>query len=81
MNVTFCQYCGKHIVFIQTQNGKKLPCNAYPVEYWPVKGGSKRVVTKDGRVVAAELEGIPGVDGLTGYIPHFGECIARQPNK
>lgn len=78
MNVTFCKKCGMHIVWINTTQGKHMPCNAAPVEYWPVKGGSQRIVTPDGRVIACEFQGFDGVPSERGYIPHFGYCLGNK---
>ena len=74
MSVCRCKSCGAPIVFIRTDSGASIPCNAEHVPYWQVKGGSKKIVTKKGEVLSAELEGLPGMETGLGYITHFATC-------
>ena len=74
MRVFHCKSCGAPIVFIGTGNRTSIPCNAQPLPYWQIKGGSKKIVTPNGVVLSAELEGIPGTETGMGYITHFATC-------
>lgn len=75
-----CRSCGAAIVWITTQNGRKMPCNADPVEYQDNRKGKDVIVTEDGKVVRGTVIDkarpsalVPIVDG-TGYISHFATC-------
>ena len=79
MKETTCKSCGAKIVWIKTQNGRSMPCNAEQVEYQKNYRGSALIVTKDGEVVRGNIvKGggsalTPIVDG-TGYVSHFATC-------
>ena len=55
MKVTTCKSCGAKIVWIKTQNGRSMPCDAEQVEYQKNYRGSALVVTKDGEVVRGNI--------------------------
>ena len=74
LRVTRCKSCGAEIVFIGTGNGNSIPCNAEVLPYWQTKGGKHKIVTPNGEVLSAELEGIPGMETGLGYITHFATC-------
>lgn len=67
-----CKSCGAQIVYVPLTSGKTMPCNARLVDYYPTEGGRQRIVTPDGRVVAAEFAGCG--EGKVGYISHFATC-------
>lgn len=47
-NITKCRSCGADIIFITTENGRKMPCDAAAVDYQDnIKG--KDVVVTDAR--------------------------------
>lgn len=69
-----CKSCGAEIVFIKTDAGTSIPCNAAPMPYWRVKGGKAKIVTPRGEVVSAELDGMEGTETGTGYMTHFATC-------
>ena len=58
MKVTTCKSCGAKIVWIKTQNGRSMPCDAEQVEYQKNYRGSALVVTKDGKVVTPKSDSI-----------------------
>ena len=62
------------MVFISTGHQTSIPCNAEPLPYWQAKGGKHKVVTPNGEVLSAELEGIPGTETGMGYVTHFATC-------
>ena len=72
--ITRCRYCGADIVFIRTRAGRLMPCDATVRTYWQQRGGRVKIVTPDGDVVSAELDGDPEHATGIGYIPHFATC-------
>lgn len=87
MKVVKCKFCGAPIVWIKTQNGRSMPCDANAVQYANTHGGKDVVVTAEGKVVRVSV--IKGGGVLTlipdgeGYISHFATCThaneARKP--
>lgn len=69
-----CRGCGRPIIWIKTPGGKSIPCDPREVAYWQCRGGRHRIVTRNGEVVSAELEGMPGTMTGIGYISHFATC-------
>ena len=69
-----CRACGALIVWITTENGKKMPCDAYVVLYWEKEKAKGKIVTSSGRVISCELAGEPGTESGIGYIPHWATC-------
>lgn len=74
LRVTRCKSCGAEIVFIGTGGGNSIPCNAKTLPYWQAKDGKHRIVTPNGEVLSADLEGIPGAETGLGYVTHFATC-------
>ncbi|MDF2984909.1 MAG: hypothetical protein K0R50_419 [Eubacterium sp.] len=69
-----CRGCGEYIVFIQTSNGKSMPCDPSLVPYWAKEKSAGKVVTPNGKVISCEFEGdLNKVTGF-GYISHFSTC-------
>lgn len=84
MKIITCKSCGAPIVWIKTQNGRSMPCDATAVEYQENYKGSTTIVTDDGRVIRANIVAAgnspltPAIDG-NGYISHFATCpYAKQ---
>lgn len=79
MRVVKCKSCGASIVWIKTQKGKNMPCDADAVEYQENYKGKSTIVTEDGRVLKASIitpsgGGLaPIIDGK-GYSPHWATC-------
>ncbi len=73
-----CRGCGKPIYWIKTTAGKSIPCDPEQVRYWQKPGGSQKVVTTDGEVVSAELEGDLEKVSDIGHISHFATCPKRD---
>ena len=46
LNITQCRSCGANIVFITTENGRKMPCDAVAVEYQDNIKGTDTIVTE-----------------------------------
>lgn len=80
LKITQCRSCGANIVFITTENGRKMPCNADAVEYQDNIKGKDTIVTESGKVIKGTIikpsQGgglVPIVDGK-GYVSHFATC-------
>lgn len=79
MRVVKCKSCGASIVWIETKNGRNMPCDADAVDYQENYKGKSTIVTEDGRVLKASIITSSG-GGLTpiidgkGYIPHWATC-------
>ena len=80
MRIVNCKSCGAPIVWIKTQNGKNMPCDADAVEYQENYKGKSTIVTEDGRVLkVTKIDRAGGglldpiIDGK-GYIPHWATC-------
>ena len=69
-----CRGCGEKIIYIQTQSGSSMPCNAAPVYYKVARGAKGRIITPNGEVHSALIDIPPeAADGI-GYISHFATC-------
>lgn len=70
----YCKGCGKKIVWIQTVNGKSMPCDPGMVTYWEKPGAAGKVITPNGMTLSCEFEGdIQNATGI-GYRPHWATC-------
>ena len=57
MRIYQCRGCGGPIIRIETAGGKSIPCDPEQVIYWQESGGKQKIVTPNGEVVSASLEG------------------------
>jgi len=77
MNEYKCKACGATIIWVETQNGRKMPCNAAPVTYQANRRGKDLIVTPNGEVlkgtVVSKDDSFLIVDGY-GYISHYATC-------
>lgn len=90
MEIKKCKFCGAPIVWLKTQNGRAMPCDADAVKYQENYNGKDVIVLSDGKVIKATVVNpnggglAPIVDG-EGYISHFATCThadeARQPRR
>lgn len=69
-----CSGCGAQIIWIQTQRGKKMPCDPKPVPYWAKEKAPGKVVTPAGALVSCEFTGDLATATGVGYIPHWATC-------
>lgn len=69
-----CRGCGQPIIWIGTGGGKSMPCDPDQVVYWKTPGGSHKIVTQNGEVYSAELDGPEEKATGIGYISHFATC-------
>lgn len=66
--------CGASIRWIRTLGGKSMPCDPEAKTYWQSPTGLHKIVTPNGEVVNASLEGDPQIATGIGYISHFATC-------
>lgn len=69
-----CRGCGAPIRWIRTQGGKSMPCEPEPATYWQSATGLYKLVTPNGEVVSASIEGDPQTATGIGYMSHFATC-------
>lgn len=69
-----CKSCGAEIIWIKMGAGKSMPCNPDQIMYWEKQGGTQKIVTPNGEVLSAEIEGDPDKATGVGYISHFATC-------
>lgn len=73
--MSHCKYCDKELIWIETQNGKAMPCE-YGVVADPVPG--QTLITQEGRVVLFRL-GMELDPNINYYNCHFGRCPDYKP--
>lgn len=78
---TFCRYCGKPIIFIRTEAGRLMPCDAEPVPYWDSDEKGVLIYQRDGRSVRAKLAGLDSLCAGSGYRPHWASCTERRERR
>ena len=73
MNTSTCRGCGAPIVFVKSDAGKYIPCDAQLVRYRENPNGKDMVVVDGKGVVRCDLdfEGLP--TGMA-RISHFATC-------
>ena len=76
--VSYCRDCKDQIIFVQTENGRNMPCDINMVPYIEDPNGKSKVLTRGGKMISCELN-IP-IESSTafGYIPHFKSCRAKN---
>lgn len=74
VNTGTCRGCGAKILWIRTKGGKSMPCDPEEITYWKSTTGRIMIVTPNGEVVAARLDGPPAAATGMGYISHFATC-------
>ena len=74
-----CRACGAPIIFVPTVNGKKMPCQPYPVYYEPDESGVKIQLDHGGIVRGAVLPEEPQSGPVRqGFIPHWDDCTNAE---
>ena len=74
MKTSTCRGCGRKIIWIQTAGGKSMPCDPEEVTYWKSKHGTHKIVTPNGEVVTADIDGFINTATGIGFISHFATC-------
>jgi len=78
---TYCERCQALIVFIRTENGKHMPCDANPVNYRENAEGDHYVFTRYGKRVRCDIVTDNGDFTGLGYVPHWGNCLSYEGRK
>lgn len=68
-----CKSCGATIIWIDTVNGKKMPCDADQKPYWEHPEG-KVLITPSGETVKGTLAPQRMPAAGVGYVPHWVTC-------
>lgn len=68
-----CRYCGREIVLVQTEGGRRIPCDPALIPFWWEGLGDEVFVTRDGELVPGSRGGDPEELTDVGYIPHHCE--------
>lgn len=66
-----CKSCGATIIWVQTESGKGMPCDAKPIPYREDPAGSLTLITSEGKVVKAKPD---ATSDTFGYVSHFATC-------
>lgn len=74
MKNAICRGCGAPILWIRTPARKTMPCDPEGVVYWQSPTGLNKIVTPNGEVVSADLDGDPQLATGVGYVSHFATC-------
>lgn len=77
---TYCNRCKRLIVFIQTEKGKLMPCEASAVPYLADERGDKQILTDRGKLVRCRLLAPEEKEACSGFgfVPHFSNCVSRE---
>jgi len=78
MRTYTCRGCGAPIIRIKTVGNKTMPCDPEQVTYWQDSRGAHKIVTPNGEVLSARLDGdLQKATGI-GYMSHFATCPAAD---
>jgi len=78
-----CKTCASPVVWIRTTAGRAMPCDPKRVEAWkpptPAEGITSQaervtLITDQGDVLTAFMQGGPGWTSVVGRISHFATC-------
>lgn len=75
----YCNRCNRLIVFIRTEKGKPMPCEASTVPYLADERGDRQILTDRGKLVRCRILAPEDKGDCTGfgYVPHFASCLSR----
>lgn len=79
--MTRCKFCGEEVTWITACSGDRILCNPNIVMYWANLRGKAKVVTQDGEVVCADLDGDLGKSTGVGYVQYFSTCPYGRRNR
>ena len=71
---TYCQYCGRMILFERTARGKNMPVDTPGVWYKPGQNGNATILNDSGEIDRGWIMSERADDLLFGHIPHFITC-------
>ena len=69
-----CKYCGAEIIFIETSNGQKMPCEAKQVDVYRSAKGKRKAMTAFGEIFRCDMSYSPFVQAEKAYLTHWGNC-------
>ncbi|MEG1492255.1 MAG: hypothetical protein RR394_08380 [Oscillospiraceae bacterium] len=73
-----CNKCRQTIVFIRTEKGSAMPCDAAPIRYKASPIGRQRLLTRYGKMVQCDTDcDLSDFDGW-GYLPHWANCLSKD---
>ena len=72
-----CRGCGRPIIWVQTPQGKWMPCDEGLVPYRQDSSGTDRVVTQNGEIISCRLE-FEGKPTALARLPHWATCPERD---
>ena len=73
-DLTYCKYCSKPIIFLQTKKGAKMPCDSARVNYVPDPNGKDVIYDAIGERAIGWIMPAPADDTVKGYRPHWVTC-------
>lgn len=74
-----CEQCGARVITRLTAGGRdRLICDPQPVTYWRQRSGSALVLSVNGVLTYAELDGDPGMATGMGWLPHKCLEVSRR---
>lgn len=66
-----CEHCGAMVITRLTDGGRdRMICDPYPVTYWRKRSGRDLVLSVNGVLTYADLDGDPGMATGIGWLPH-----------
>ena len=66
-----CEHCGAMVITRLTDGGRdRMICDPYPVTYWRKRSGRDLVLSVNGVLTYADLDGDPGLATGIGWLPH-----------
>lgn len=74
-----CEHCGARVITRLTAGGRdRMICDPYSVTYWRKRSGSVLVLSVNGVLTYAELDGDPGMATGMGWLPHRCPEVSRR---
>ena len=74
-----CEHCGASVITRLTAGGRdRMICDPQPVTYWRQRSGSVLVLSVNGVLTYAELDGDPGLATGMGWLPHRCQEVSRR---
>ena len=74
-----CEHCGASVITRITSGGRdRMICDPQPVTYWRCRSGSSLVLSVNGVLTYAELDGDSGMATGMGWLPHKCPEVSRR---
>lgn len=79
MKLMVCEKCGARVITRLTAGGRdRMICDPQPVTYWRQRSGCVLVLSVNGVLTYAELDGDPGMATGMGWLPHRCQEVSRR---